>query len=90
MVRPSDSRRGFQGLALLGWIVGRNLQVETRWATTDPAEIRRHTTELAALAPDVHSWLGKRMTSTSVIRLFIARSMILIPRAIASSSETVC
>src|SRR5262245_28189179 len=42
----------FQGLALLGWTVGRNLRVETRWATTDPAEIRRHTTELAALAPD--------------------------------------
>jgi ABC-type uncharacterized transport system substrate-binding protein len=42
----------FQGLALLGWAVDRNLRVETRWATTDPAEIRRHTSELAALAPD--------------------------------------
>src|SRR5262245_15740404 len=42
----------FQGLALSGWTVGRNLRVETRWATTTPAEIRRHTTELAALAPD--------------------------------------
>jgi putative ABC transport system substrate-binding protein len=42
-----------QGLALLGWTVGRNLRVETRWATTNPAEIRRHTTDVAALAPNV-------------------------------------
>jgi putative ABC transport system substrate-binding protein len=42
----------FQGLALLGWTVGRNLRVETRWATTDPVEIRRHTSELAALGPE--------------------------------------
>jgi putative ABC transport system substrate-binding protein len=39
-------------LALLGWTFGRNLRVETRWATTNPAEIRRHAAELAALAPD--------------------------------------
>jgi putative ABC transport system substrate-binding protein len=42
----------FQGLALSGWTVGRNLRVETRWATTNPTEIRRHAAELAALAPD--------------------------------------
>src|SRR5205814_4440979 len=42
-----------QALALLGWIIGRNVRIETRWATTDPAEIRRHAAELAALAPDV-------------------------------------
>src|SRR5215831_7931544 len=42
----------FRGLALLSWTVGRNLRVETRWATTDPVEIRRHTLELAALGPD--------------------------------------
>jgi len=42
-----------QALALFGWAVGRNLRVETRWATTNPADIRRHATELATLAPDV-------------------------------------
>ena len=42
-----------QGLALLGWTIGRNVRIETRWATTDAAEIRRHAAELAALAPDV-------------------------------------
>ena len=42
-----------QALALLGWTIGRNVRIDTRWATTNAAEIRRHATELAALAPDV-------------------------------------
>jgi putative ABC transport system substrate-binding protein len=42
-----------QALALLGWTEGRNLRIDTRWATTNAAEIRRHAAELAALAPDV-------------------------------------
>ncbi len=42
-----------QGLALLGWTIGHNVRIDTRWATTNAAEIRRHAAELAALAPDV-------------------------------------
>jgi putative tryptophan/tyrosine transport system substrate-binding protein len=42
-----------QELARLGWTVGRNVRIDTRWATTDPAEIRRHAAELVALSPDV-------------------------------------
>src|SRR5258707_4794061 len=42
-----------QGLAQLGWVDGRNVQIDTRWATTDSGDIRRHAAELAALAPDV-------------------------------------
>ena len=42
-----------QGLQQLGWTIGRNVRIDTRWATTDAAEIRRHAAELAALAPDV-------------------------------------
>src|SRR5258708_1248050 len=42
-----------QALALLGWTIGRNVRVDTRWATANAAEIRRHAAELAALAPDV-------------------------------------
>jgi putative tryptophan/tyrosine transport system substrate-binding protein len=42
-----------QALALLGWIIGRNVRIDTRWATTDAAAIRREAEELAALAPDV-------------------------------------
>ena len=42
-----------QGLALLGWTIGRNVRIDTHWATAITAEARRHATELAALAPDV-------------------------------------
>ena len=37
----------------MGWTIGRNVRIDTRWATPNAAEIRRHATELAALAPDV-------------------------------------
>jgi putative tryptophan/tyrosine transport system substrate-binding protein len=42
-----------QELSLLDWTVSRNVRIETRWATTNAAEIRRHAAELVALAPDV-------------------------------------
>jgi putative ABC transport system substrate-binding protein len=42
-----------QGLALLGWSIGSNVRIDTRWATTDAAEIRKQAAELVALAPDV-------------------------------------
>src|SRR5215472_16988578 len=42
-----------QGLAELGWTDGRNVRVDTRWATTNADDIRKHAVELAALAPDV-------------------------------------
>ena len=42
-----------QGLQQLGWSDGRNVHIDTRWATTKPDDIRRHAAELAALAPDV-------------------------------------
>ena len=42
-----------QGLAQLGWADGRNVQIDTRWATTNADDLRRHAAELAALAPDV-------------------------------------
>src|SRR5262252_111408 len=42
-----------QGLALLGWIDGRNARIDIRWAGTNADEVRKHAVELAALAPDV-------------------------------------
>jgi putative tryptophan/tyrosine transport system substrate-binding protein len=42
-----------EGLQQLGWTDGRNVRIDTRWATANAAEIRRHAAELAALAPDV-------------------------------------
>jgi putative tryptophan/tyrosine transport system substrate-binding protein len=41
-----------QGLQELGWTIGRNVRVDTRWATSNAASIRKHAAELAALAPD--------------------------------------
>jgi putative tryptophan/tyrosine transport system substrate-binding protein len=42
-----------QALALLGWTIGRNVHIDTRWATSNAADIRRHAAEMAALAPDI-------------------------------------
>jgi len=41
-----------EGLQQSGWTIGQNLQIDSRWATTNAVEIRRHAAELAALAPD--------------------------------------
>ena len=42
-----------QALGQLGWTIGRNVRIDTRWAGANAADIRRHAAELAALAPDV-------------------------------------
>jgi putative ABC transport system substrate-binding protein len=42
-----------QGLQQLGWTDGRNVRIDTRWATGDPGRTRRYAEELVALAPDV-------------------------------------
>jgi putative ABC transport system substrate-binding protein len=42
-----------QELGQLGWSIGRNVQIDMHWATANADNIRRHATELAALAPDV-------------------------------------
>ena len=42
-----------QELQQLGRTDGRNVHIDTRWAGSNAGDIRRHATELAALAPDV-------------------------------------
>ena len=42
-----------QGLQQSGWSIGRNVQIETRWAAGQADAIRKHASELVALAPDV-------------------------------------
>jgi ABC-type uncharacterized transport system substrate-binding protein len=42
-----------EGLQKLGWADGRNLRVDYRFGAGDPAMMRRHAEELAALAPDL-------------------------------------
>src|ERR1700716_4337413 len=58
MYWPADDAEGqarlaafAQALKQLGWGDGRNLRIDTRWATGD--DIHRHAGELAASAPDV-------------------------------------
>ena len=42
-----------QALAQLGWTIGHNVRIDTRWATANRAEIRKQVAELVALGPDV-------------------------------------
>jgi putative ABC transport system substrate-binding protein len=42
-----------QSLQELGWVVGRNVQIDTRWAAGDPERFRRYAAELVAGSPDV-------------------------------------
>jgi putative ABC transport system substrate-binding protein len=42
-----------EALQQLGWTDGRNLQIETRWAGGRASDLRRHVTDLVALAPEV-------------------------------------
>jgi putative ABC transport system substrate-binding protein len=60
-----------QGLQELGWVEGRNLQIESRWAAGDIGRIRSQSEELVALKPDLILAQGtpavaalKRATST--------------------------
>ena len=41
------------GLRELGWVEGRNLRLEYRWAPRDPSLLHSQATELVGLAPDV-------------------------------------
>jgi ABC-type uncharacterized transport system substrate-binding protein len=69
----SAFRQGLQGL---GWIEGRNVRFDIRWATNNPGEIRTQAAELAALAPDVilapgTSTVGPLMQATRTLITFV-------------------
>jgi len=51
----AQARHGafLQGLQQAGWTIGRNVQIETRWAAGDPDRLRTFAAELVALGPDV-------------------------------------
>ena len=42
-----------RGLNALGWIEGKNIRFETRWAVGDADRVQRYAHDLVALAPDV-------------------------------------
>ena len=62
-----------KGLEQLGWIDGRNVRIDFRWATTNTDVLRKHAAELAALAPDVI--LAATGTTTTAPLLEATRSV---------------
>ena len=62
-----------QGLAQLGWTDGRNVRIETRWASTNADELRKHAAELAASTPDV--LVGASGTTTAAALLQATRTV---------------
>ncbi len=50
---PSLANAFVGALAQLGWTEGRNLRIDIRWASGRADSIRKHASELVALAPDV-------------------------------------
>src|SRR5215831_1015783 len=60
MNRAADNPEGqdriaafHQGLQELGWSVGRNVRIDTRWGEDDADHERKYATELVALAPEI-------------------------------------
>src|SRR6516162_5142733 len=66
-----------QRLRQLGWIEGRNVQIDYRWGVGDADRIRRSATELVALAPDViltsgSATLGALLQATRTVPIVFA------------------
>jgi ABC-type uncharacterized transport system substrate-binding protein len=61
-----------QGLEELGWTVGRNVQIDSRWGAMDADRISTYAAELVALAPDVILASG---TSTMTPLLRVTRTV---------------
>jgi putative ABC transport system substrate-binding protein len=61
-----------EALQELGWLDGRNMRIDTRWAGGNANDIRRYAAELVALSPDVmltpgDSVLGPMLQATSTV-----------------------
>ena len=53
---PESRKRLFaflQNMQQLGWVEGRNLRIDIRWAAGNTDETRKYATELTALTPDI-------------------------------------
>ncbi|MGB9414118.1 MAG: ABC transporter substrate-binding protein, partial [Pseudolabrys sp.] len=62
-----------EGLAQLGWTEGRTVRIDTRWATTNADDLRKHAAELAASTPDV--LVGASGTTTVAALLQATRTV---------------
>ena len=66
-----------QGLQQLGWTVGRNVQIEYRWAAGSADDLRKYARELVALAPEVifaagGTTLGSLLQATRAVPIVFA------------------
>jgi putative tryptophan/tyrosine transport system substrate-binding protein len=66
-----------QGLQQLGWTVGRNVQIEYRWAAGSADDLRKYAAELVALAPEVifatgGTSLGSLLQATRTVPIVFA------------------
>jgi putative ABC transport system substrate-binding protein len=53
LLRQARHAAFLQALQQLGWTEGRNVHIDARWFSGNPAETRRYAAELVALAPDI-------------------------------------
>jgi hypothetical protein len=80
-----------QTLQQLGWIEGRNVQIETRSSAVDAAEIRRHAAELVAAAPDVivstgNAGVGPLLQETRIIPI-VFNNVVALKRILARHGQ---
>ena len=65
-----------QGLAQLGWTVGRNVKIDYRWGAGDAERNRKYAAELVALAPDVMlGWGGSIVQASRTVPVVFAQSI---------------
>jgi putative ABC transport system substrate-binding protein len=66
-----------QGLGQSGWIIGRNIKVDTRWATANVDAVSKQAAELAAVRPDAilaagASTMGPLLKATRTVPIVFA------------------
>jgi putative tryptophan/tyrosine transport system substrate-binding protein len=72
-----------QGLQETGWVVGRNVHIDVRWAAANVDRFRSHATDLLALAPDVV------LASTSQSTAAFQKATTTVPVVFAGSADPV-
>ena len=68
-----------QGMQQLGWIDGRNLQIDARFGAADPVRGRKYAAELVALSPDVILSTGRSRPDRGRVRVSCSRSCVVNP-----------
>jgi putative ABC transport system substrate-binding protein len=66
-----------QSLKQLGWVDGRNVQIETRWADGTASVIRKNAADVLALAPDAvvasgNNSMGALLQATRTVPIVFA------------------